>query len=145
MTVLLQYIYVMTRDTLLIMKLLVRHSKETNLLTAATCGNIPMLKYLVDQGAGVNQTFTTGHEASFHGHVECINILRESGAKAHIKDLWGNNPLHMAAQSGSFDALKTVLQVDFSLINIHNIHNIMGGQSYTWLSGKIQHQRLSQN
>ena len=112
---------------IVIMKLLVRHSKQTNLLTAATCGNVPMLKALVDQGVRVNQKFATGqtalHEASFHGHVECINILRESGAKTHIKDLWGNTPLHMAAQSGSFDALKKVLQMDFSLINIQNTSN----------------------
>ena len=88
-----------------------------------------MLKVLVDQGASGNQTFTTVqtgfHEASFHCHVECITILKESGAKAHIYDLWGNTPLHRAAQSGNFDALtcQTVLQMDFSLINIQNTSN----------------------
>ena len=51
-----------------IMKILVRHSKQTNLLTAATCGNAPMLKaFIVDQGAGVNQIFATGQTSFAHG------------------------------------------------------------------------------
>ncbi len=109
-----------------ILKLLVKHSKETNLISAAMFGSVSIIKDLLEQGANVNQTFekkqTALHEASFHGQVDCMKLLREKGAKSHVLDLWGNAPIYMAVQSGSFKTLKTITQWDLSLTNAQNMN-----------------------
>ncbi len=84
------------------------------------------MKTLLEQGANVNQVFekrqTALHEASFHGQVGCMKLLREKGAKIHALDLWENAPIHMVVQPRSFKTLKTIMQWDLTLINVQNMN-----------------------
>lgn len=62
-------------------------------------------QYQADVNHQDDRKNTALHKAAANGHVKCLEILHQYGAK-HTKNLEGNYPIHWAAQNGQADALK---------------------------------------
>jgi hypothetical protein len=80
------------------------------LLECARYGEDEDLLMLIEQyQANVNHCDMNGntamHKASANGHLKCLEILYNHGAK-HLKNYEGNYPCHWAAQNGKTEALK---------------------------------------
>ena len=92
----------------------------TMLLSAASDGNVELVKQLVKNGANVNiqnrEGATPLHMAASGGQVEIlpnagaiVEILLKAGADVNIQDTDGDTPLHYAAYKGHTEAVEALL------------------------------------
>ncbi|MBI3822757.1 MAG: ankyrin repeat domain-containing protein [Planctomycetes bacterium] len=95
-----------------------QYEKDAFLHVAAAAGHVPIVQYLVEQGADVNlrapgrgdyiggiNRYSNGGQTPLllvcaEGHVEAARYLLSKGAKADVTDAWGLTPLHHAARQG---------------------------------------------
>lgn len=85
-----------------------------SLLDTALSGNSNALISLVSRVRSVNfaaieTQLTPLHLAAMAGHMECVSILIQAGAKLYAKDGQGATPLHLAAENGHHDCVKLLL------------------------------------
>ena len=75
------------------------------LIVAAMGGHLPIVQYLVEQGADMEKTDLHGDTplitASDHGHLDMVRFLLEQGADRDKVGMNGDTPLHCAA-SGAY-------------------------------------------
>lgn len=86
--------------------------KENNglILTAATNGDLELLKFLISQGVSLNIVNANGdtalhHTIQFNAPISVIELLLKSGMKADEKNKFGETPLMMAEKYRRQDAL----------------------------------------
>ena len=98
------------------------------LALAALAGRVEAVRYLLQQGARVNDTDREGnsalHQAAFFGHLEVVDALLQAGAERGIKNQKGATPRDNAALAwspaieGIMRYLGEVLAIDFDLDDI---------------------------
>ncbi|PGH28141.1 hypothetical protein AJ80_00031 [Polytolypa hystricis UAMH7299] len=77
--------------------------------------HIPMLRYLLDNGANVNTTTHNGEiplcYAASRGHAKEVELLVQFGADIHAQDnKQGNTPLHQATRTKNINTMKYLLE-----------------------------------
>lgn len=98
------------------------------LALAALAGRPDAVRYLLQQGARVNDTNQDGdsalHQAAFLGHLEVVEVLLQAGAKRGAKNQKGATPLQNATTpwtpeiEGLIRYLGEVLAIDYDLDDI---------------------------
>ena len=83
---------------------------------AARRGDLETLKVIVKTEeslckVGDIRGATPLHVCAYHGHVDCLTCLLESGAKTNLVDFDGATPVHFAAASGHLECLKQLVEV----------------------------------
>lgn len=93
---------------------------HSELLECARYGEADDLRALIldarartDELLNIDHSDTMGstalHKAAANGHTDCLNILKEFGAR-HIRNNSGNYPIHWAAENGKIDAVKFLIE-----------------------------------
>lgn len=111
---------------------------DTLLHSAARVGIIPVVAFLVEQGADINaidssQTqLTPILKALSHGHFEVAYLLAHNGANIKCRDANGRNVLHYIAKSNNASAARHIVRhgglTDFEvkeLANQRHTYNIL--------------------
>ncbi|OUM65712.1 hypothetical protein PIROE2DRAFT_25181, partial [Piromyces sp. E2] len=93
----------------------------TPLLSSCRNGNEPVMKYLIEHGANVNQKGECGLtpliSACIQGNERMIKCLISRGAKINVVDYEGHRPLLILCESkNSDDSIKFLIEHD---ANIH--------------------------
>lgn len=92
----------------------VKGVKETQLIVAATTGNIPTAKQMIEEGADVNYKDTDGwsalSEAVLSGQVEVLKLLIDSHVDVNLKHQKGWTALMVAAQKNQMQAARLLLK-----------------------------------
>lgn len=84
---------------------------ESPLMMAALKGHLDLARKLIGRGADVNKTgWTALHYAATGGHLAIIDLLLEHHAYIDAESPNGTTPLMMAAQYGSIEAVKLLLE-----------------------------------
>ncbi|KAL6065337.1 Calpain large subunit, domain iii domain containing protein [Balamuthia mandrillaris] len=99
---------------LLKFQLLNKQKQQSNLLRAASIGNIGALKKSIAKGGEVNLRDKDGISAltfaAMNGHYECVNLLLAKGADMNSMDSEGYNSVMRAAIGGHATTLKLLLE-----------------------------------
>ncbi len=88
----------------------------TALGLACYFGQYEVAKYLIQEGADVNQPSQNGfnvypiHSAAAGNYTDILRLLIENGAQVNVKQQAGSTPLHAAAQYGNLDMLIILLE-----------------------------------
>ena len=87
----------------------------TPLHRAAASGNIAELQALLAQNpTGVNEKdnndWTSLHEATCYGQIECIRELLKNNADVNARNFYDDTPLHIAARCGRTDCVRELLK-----------------------------------
>ncbi len=99
---------------------------EHALENAAQNNHLDIVKYLVSHGAWAIDSAL--FDASFNGNIEIMEYLLDEGANMHNYD---EGPINMAAQGHHIDALEYLLNYDFEHNNIDRQQNITNIQPET--------------
>lgn len=83
---------------------------------AASQGHVPIVRYLLEAGADVNQRhslrgFTALMAAAYYGHNEVVRLLVQNGAKLNARSSSGQTALITAAYGGRIDTIKLLLEL----------------------------------
>jgi hypothetical protein len=82
-------------------------------MNAANWGRLKIVKFLLDNGAGVSARdclgWTALTESADRGHVEVVHILLDKGADVRRRSLYGWTPLMRAALNGYPDVVRGLL------------------------------------
>mmetsp|Transcript_31254 Transcript_31254/g.87645 ORF Transcript_31254/g.87645 Transcript_31254/m.87645 type:complete len:704 (+) Transcript_31254:67-2178(+) len=74
-----------------------------HLCQAASAGDAPLMRRMLDNGADPNamdyDKRTALHLASSEGHLYCVELLLDSGADLNASDRWANTPLSEAVEN----------------------------------------------
>lgn len=81
---------------------------------AARKGDLEALKAIVTAEPSLCEVgdvrgATPLHVCAYHGRMDCLSCLLESGAEANLGDFDGATPVHFAAASGHFECLKKLV------------------------------------
>ncbi|MDG7052918.1 MAG: ankyrin repeat domain-containing protein, partial [Wolbachia endosymbiont of Alcedoecus sp.] len=95
---------------------------DKELLTAVQDGDLNKVEGLANQGAGLNtkgsNDWTLLHFAAFSNKFDIVKFLLDKNANIKAKDVYGNTPLHVAAQYDSkLEIVKFLLDKNASGIN----------------------------
>jgi hypothetical protein len=96
---------------------------ESVLRIASRYGHLEMVKYLISEGANVNDNInhTPILGAAQHGHLEIVKYLISKGSKFDFVDFFGCSPLSWAAWKGHVDIVKYLYSMkpsmEFDIIN----------------------------
>ncbi len=83
---------------------------ESPLMLAALAGNVDVCQKLIDAGADINKPgWTALHYAATSGNVPIIKMLLEHHAYVDTESPNGSTPLMMAAKYGTADAVRALL------------------------------------
>ncbi len=92
----------------------VRGVKETQLIDAATAGDMSTAKKMIEEGADVNYKDSDGwsalSEASLAGQVEVLKLLIDSHVDVNLKHQKGWTALMVAAQKNQIQAAQVLLK-----------------------------------
>lgn len=90
-----------------------KHSM-TLLQIASRHGRLPIVEFLIENGAAVNKTElddrTALHFAVIRGHLTIVRFLLENGADANARKALGLTPLHVLAQTSHTELLPLLLE-----------------------------------
>lgn len=88
----------------------------TPLCAAVLAGKLPIMAYLLANGADVHHTmkddrnFTYLHFAAENGDDDAVRLLTESDANVDARDEFGYTPLHIAAVHGAVSVVEALLE-----------------------------------
>jgi ankyrin repeat protein len=86
--------------------------QRTLLHIAARCGNLELIKFLVEEGADIEALMNVGstplHTAAFRGHVKIVEYLLQRGARIYVKNLEGHTPQTEALRAEYHDTSQPV-------------------------------------
>nr|CAB3245708.1 protein fem-1 homolog B-like [Phallusia mammillata] len=86
---------------------------------AAACGNLPIVKSLLEFGAEVNETTSSNstplRAACFHGNLAVVTHLMENGADPNITNKYKNTCLMVSSYCGNLEVVEYLLKqnIDF--------------------------------
>ncbi|KAG1973158.1 ankyrin repeat and EF-hand domain-containing protein [Pimephales promelas] len=87
---------------------------KTPLMTACSCGNYQVAKFLISQRADVNAVdqfnWTPLHHACYAGHVDIIKMLVQSRAVVDAVSMNGATPLMRAIESCRFSCVECLIE-----------------------------------
>jgi ankyrin repeat protein len=112
------------------------HWGQTTLFPAVRCGNIAILRTLLENSADVKlsekwRQCTVLHEAADRGDLKAISLLIEYGATVDAPDKDGRTPLHEAAKAGkTHEAFFLLIKAG---ANVHAKNNM--GMTPAFLAG----------
>jgi ankyrin repeat protein len=90
-----------------------KNKKGFTALHKAASGNLNAVKYLVESGASLESTTSTGltplHIAAKNGQFEIVKYLVENGAQIDPKDNYNVTPLHFAVVHEHLDIIKYLI------------------------------------
>ena len=90
---------------------------------AASNGHLPIVQYLVEQGADKEKTYgsnTPLMNASWYGHLDVVRYLLEQGADREKKSIIGYTSLHCAAQNGYLEMAMLLMSYGADLNALNN-------------------------
>jgi len=87
----------------------------TALFHAAKAGHEEVLRMLInnyraDVHRRVNKGTVAIHTAAYHNHGKCIEVFLDAGLDVNVRGRAGRTSLHWAAQEGSIDAVRVLLE-----------------------------------
>eukprot|EP00048_Salpingoeca_helianthica_P000764 m.43839 g.43839 ORF g.43839 m.43839 type:complete len:383 (+) comp10837_c0_seq2:19-1167(+) len=89
---------------------------EEALRQACVVGNFGQIWDLLERGAAINAadslptSLTPLHGASLHGHLECVRLLLDRGARVDLMAHHGWTPLHMACMRGHLTCAELLIE-----------------------------------
>ncbi|XP_076823769.1 ankyrin repeat domain-containing protein 17-like isoform X2 [Clavelina lepadiformis] len=104
---------------------------STPLMEAAQEGQLDLVKFLIQQGANVNATTTSGDSAlSYaceHGHTDVADHLLAAGADLEHETEGGRTPLMKAARAGHLCTVQFLISrgADVNRITKNNEHSVL--------------------
>ncbi len=127
--------------------------QETPLMYVSLVGNLDMAKKLVAKGAQVNHLgWTPLHYAAAKGQVPVVEFLLKQGALPNAPAPDGTSPIAMAAQAGAIDTVQLLLAAgaDPSAVNTNGVDAVQAARDrgHTKLADALQeviNQRRAQN
>tara|TARA_Y100001970_G_scaffold36092_1_gene44621 strand:+ start:3997 stop:4641 length:645 start_codon:yes stop_codon:yes gene_type:complete len=94
-------------------KAYIREFLNKQLFDAVECGNIEIVKMMIQFGADKDMKDKDGdsalHYAAQFGHTDVVKLLLDAGAVKEVKNNDGATPLHYAIGENNFDAVKLLL------------------------------------
>uniref|UniRef100_A0A914WBN3 VPS9 domain-containing protein n=1 Tax=Plectus sambesii TaxID=2011161 RepID=A0A914WBN3_9BILA len=90
--------------------------------TAADCGKLELVEYLIDFGASVDAVVLGTKETALHicarrGHMQLIrNLVNHAHASMSAVDIEGDTPLHLASAAGHYGAVNALCELG---ANVH--------------------------
>ena len=104
-------------------------------------GNIDEFIIALNQGDNSTNLYRDGnnstalHEASFHGHIRCVEILLNIGIDINNKDYEGNTALHLATCKGFTNIVEILFSrgIDINSKNIHGNTALHLAASYSYI------------
>ena len=99
---------------------------RTPLFVAVASNNVPMLKWLIQQGADMNHRTIKGegqlpiHYATKFDAVEAFEALMELGSDPLIRDHRDRTPFFLAAEAGNTRMCKVLLDIDLPVASYDN-------------------------
>lgn len=112
---------------------------DDELVRAATRGDLPRMKTLLERGADVNADLRFGGRpltvAAYHGHVEVVRLLLAKEADVDAKDRVGKTALMLAAERRDTPVVKLLLEngADVSAVDKN------GRTALIWAAGMSDH------
>lgn len=99
----------------------------TALHYAARAGHHDVVQYLLEEGAPVDATTSSGNATSLHkaavaGHLHIVKTLVSCGADGRLQDVDGETPLHKAAAKGYTEVLEFLLHTFPGASDIRDRH-----------------------
>ncbi|CAH8588558.1 unnamed protein product [Schistosoma turkestanicum] len=110
------------------------HSNNSeDLIQAANEGNVQRLKCLLQHRNadvnGISGGLTALHAACQAGHLACVILLLQYGARRRNLDSTDNEAIHAAAQSGNIDILRVLMRshtdVTLRLVNVSEENDVV--------------------
>jgi ankyrin repeat protein len=90
------------------------HDKFTLLHRASYCGQVEVVRLIVNRGADINirdvNNNTALHLAAESGSVDIIQLLLDKEMSVDLTNKHGSTPLHVSAQFGKLEATKTLVE-----------------------------------
>jgi uncharacterized protein len=106
----------------------------TPLMDAAEGGYVGVVRWLLDQGARLNEQSAYGSTAlclaGFRGHTPMVRLLLERGADPTIVDVYGLSPLIRACDGGRVETVLCLLEHPSAAGTIN--HRDGGGATALW-------------
>lgn len=101
---------------------------ETSLMLACKKGHMDIVKFLLLQGCDATMSDYVGQNIAHYGvhanNVAIIDLIREADVEIDQVDNNGNTPLHIAAEVGASEAVKSLL----TLGALPSVQNYVGDQ-----------------
>ncbi|KAG2389253.1 hypothetical protein C9374_014653 [Naegleria lovaniensis] len=92
------------------------------LYSACAKGSLPLVRYLVDLGARVNDLNESEHTAlwiaSNHGHYEIVKFLLKRGADKNMKCKKGKSPKDIASERGHLHIVELLENFDYEVYKL---------------------------
>ncbi len=86
---------------------------KTVLHAAAYAGHNEIVRYLLENGAGINTASNANsialHGAAYHGHPETVKLLIESGSEVNQANIYGYTPVLSAAAGGHAEIVRILV------------------------------------
>ena len=104
------------------------HRESSAIILACQYNNIPVLEYLIKNGANIDQgdyfQMTPLHYACEYGYLEVLNRLLDVGADFKVKNLDNYSPILWACVNGQTECFKELLKRGAD-VNIENSWNYL--------------------
>jgi ankyrin repeat protein len=101
------------------------HEKFTLLHRASYCGQVEVVRLIVNRGADINirdaNNNTALHLAAESGRVDIIKLLLDEGMSVNLTNTNDSTPLHVSAKFGHLEATKTLVERGAAINNTNKI------------------------
>jgi len=103
------------------------HEKWTLLHRASHCGQVEVVRLIVNRGANINirdaNKNTVLHIAAEKGSVDIMKLLLDKGMSVNLTDTEESTPLHLSAQFSNLEATKFLVERGAAINNTNKYGN----------------------